>query len=234
MKFAVSILLLILCGCNNSSDKLVIGTSGDNPPYEYIKDNQVVGIDIDIIKSIAKVLDKEIEIKNMDFSMLIPSLITGHVDLIIAGLNSTEERRKNVDFSDVYFASPNLAILFKKDKNLSMLNIKNKILGAQIGTTWSNIAHNLSNNVRELSSNLVLIEELNIENIDALVLEESQTLEFVKKYSNLTYFIIDQSSDFVIALAKNSKMTKEINHAIRKLKEEKIIEKIKNEWIKKN
>jgi polar amino acid transport system substrate-binding protein len=234
MKFAVSILLLILCGCNNSSDKLVIGTSGDNPPYEYIKDNQVVGIDIDIIKSIAKVLDKEIEIKNMDFSMLIPSLITGHVDLIIAGLNSTEERRKNVDFSDVYFASPNLAILFKKDKNLSMLNIKNKILGAQIGTTWSNIAHNLSNNVRELSSNLVLIEELNIENIDALVLEQSQTLEFVKKYSNLTYFIIDQSSDFVIALAKNSKMTKEINHAIRKLKEEKIIEKIKNEWIKKN
>jgi len=234
MKFAVSILLLILCGCNNSSDKLVIGTSGDNPPYEYIKDNQVVGIDIDIIKSIAKVLDKEIEIKNMDFSMLIPSLITGHVDLIIAGLNSTEERRKNVDFSDIYFASPNLAILFKKDKNLSMLNIKNKILGAQVGTTWSNIAHNLSNNVRELSSNLVLIEELNIGNIDALVLEESQTLEFVKKYNNLTYFIIDQSSDFVIALAKNSKMTKEINNAIRKLKEEKIIEKIKNEWIKKN
>ncbi len=230
----ILILFLVLSGCNNNSDKLIIGTSADNPPYEYIKNGQIIGIDIEIIKEIAKILNKEIAIKNLDFSMLIPALSTGNVDIIIAGISQTEERKKNVDFSDIYLTSK-VAALFKNDSNISSsLDLKNKILGAQFGTTWGRIAHNLSDNVKELSNNLVLLEELNIGHVNALIIEEKQAKIFSKIYTNLKYLTIEDSSDFVIALPKNSSMTKSINDAINKMKNDKTIEKIQYEWLKKN
>ncbi len=233
MKTIFLILFFTLSSCNKNSDKLIIGTSADNPPYEYIKDNQIIGIDIDIIKEIAKILNKEIEIRNMEFNMLIPSLASGNVDIVIAGISVTEERRKNFDFSDTYLTS-NIAILYI-DKNITAnSSMKNKILGAQLGSTWSNVAYTLSPRVRELSNNLILLEELKIGNIDAMVIEESQAKIFAEKYSNCNYFSIKQSSDFAIILAKNSPLTSSINNAINQLKNNKFIETIKNEWIKKN
>jgi polar amino acid transport system substrate-binding protein len=228
------VLFLFLCSCDNNSDELIIGTCADNPPYESIKNAEIIGIDIDIIKEIAKTLNKKIKIKNMDFAMLIPALSTGNVDIVIAAISPTKERSKNIDFSEIYLTA-NIAVLFKSEDNISSsLDLKNKILGAQFGTTWGNIAHNLSSNVKELSSNLTLLEELNLGYVDALIIEEKQAKIFTKIYPHLKYFTIKESSNFAIALPKNSPMTKHVNDAINKMKNEKIIEKIQEEWLAKD
>lgn len=228
-EFLLIILFFSLCSCDSRSDRIIVGTSADNPPYEFINNDNIVGMDIEIIKEIAKYLDKDIEIKNMDFAMLIPALLTNNVDLVIAGISPTDERRKNVDFSDIYLTS-NVAVLFKKDAAINLANLKDKILGAQLGTTWSNIAKSMSTHVKELSNNLILLEELKIGRLDMLVLEESQAKIFVNKYDDLKYSVINQSSNFGIALKKGSELTKTINEAIKKLKKDGAIEKVKNRY----
>ena len=85
--------------------KLVMGTSADYPPYEWhlIKDgkDEIIGFDIDIAQAIADELGVELEVKDMAFDGLIPALSTGKIDMIIAGMNATEERKQSVDFTDV-------------------------------------------------------------------------------------------------------------------------------------
>lgn len=78
--------------------KLVIGTTADYPPYEFkVMQNgklEIVGFDIEIAKLIAKKLGVELEIKDMDFKLLIEAVKKGEIDIALAGINPTEERKK--------------------------------------------------------------------------------------------------------------------------------------------
>src|SRR5689334_958577 len=107
-KIVVSILITtVLTACGNSSkeDALVVGTSADNPPYEFMEKDKIVGFDIDLIEAIAQELGKEIVVKNMEFSALVPALTSNHIDLAIAGISANEVRGEAVDFSDTYTSS---------------------------------------------------------------------------------------------------------------------------------
>ena len=101
------------------SGKLVMGTSADYPPYEWhlIKDgkDEIIGFDIDIAQAIADELGVELEIKDMDFDGLIPALSTGKIDMIIAGMNPTEERKQSVDFTDVYYTQKDALVIKSED-----------------------------------------------------------------------------------------------------------------------
>ena len=102
---------------NNSTDlletiqekgKLVVGMSADYAPYEfhYIDENGkdvIGGFDVDIANEIADAIGVELVIQEMDFDALVSALPAGKVDVVISGMNPTEERAKVVDFSDIYY-----------------------------------------------------------------------------------------------------------------------------------
>ena len=96
-----------------------MGTSADYPPYEWhlIKDgkDEIIGFDIDIAQAIADELGVELEVKDMAFDGLIPALSTGKIDMIIAGMNATEERKQSVDFTDVYYTQTDIVVIRKED-----------------------------------------------------------------------------------------------------------------------
>jgi polar amino acid transport system substrate-binding protein len=75
-------------------------------------DNKITGFDIEFASLIAKRLGKRLEIVNMEFGAMLPALISGKVDMIGAGLSITEERAKQVLFSESYFES-GIAVLVK-------------------------------------------------------------------------------------------------------------------------
>src|SRR3712207_5585909 len=85
--------------------KLVLGTSPDYPPFEVLVSEggkgNVVGADIELAKKLAEKMGVELEIKTIDFDALIPALQSGKVDVVITGMSPTEERKKNIDFSDI-------------------------------------------------------------------------------------------------------------------------------------
>ena len=84
--------------------KMVVGTSADYPPFEYVDEaGKVVGFDIDLINEIGARLGVKVEVVDMPFDTLIAGVQEGKIDLSIAAFNYTEERDKVVDFTDAYY-----------------------------------------------------------------------------------------------------------------------------------
>ncbi|MFU7502106.1 MAG: ABC transporter substrate-binding protein [Candidatus Tisiphia sp.] len=243
MKLIKLFFLVICCsflmiGCDNQSKEqnLIVATSADNPPYEFIQNGQIVGFDIDIINAIGEQIGKKVIIKNFDFNGLLASLTTENVDIVIAGLSVTEERKKYISFS-VPYISTNVSILYRSADNLkNTRDLDNKAVGVQLGTTWAIIVQDLAKqfNIRinYLSNNLMLVEELKSKVIDAVVLEASQSKKFIENNPDLSSFgLTEFSSELAIAMPENSKLIDSVNKAIAELTEDGTISRITKKWL---
>lgn len=230
--------LFLLAGCNDNkkNDEIIVGTSADNPPYEFIKDGKIVGMDIDVVNAIGKYIGKKIVIKNLDFHGLLAALTSKNVDLVVAGLSITPARKARVDFSTPY-TTATVAVLYRTADALSETNdLKDRHVGAQLGTIWGQIAQDFSGKlhtkVHSLSNNLMLIEELKSKAVDAVILEEAQAKKFIANNSTFSYFLLeDFSSEFAIALPAGSLLKPTIDNAIRRLDEDGVLAEIRKKWL---
>lgn len=118
--------------------KLHMATNAAFPPYEMIgdKDNEYIGIDVDIAKLIAEKLGLELVIDDMDFGAVITSVQQGKSDMAMAGLTVNEERKKNVDFTTSY-AKGIQVVIVTEDSDIKSIDdlANNKIIGTQANTT---------------------------------------------------------------------------------------------------
>ena len=97
----------------SGSRTVKVGCSADFPPFEYIDAKDPVGFDITLCQMIARDMGAKLEVVNMDFGGLIAALQSGAIDMIASGMTATEDRRKNVDFSDTYFKTNQVIIVRK-------------------------------------------------------------------------------------------------------------------------
>jgi polar amino acid transport system substrate-binding protein len=89
---------------SGSNGVLRFGTAAITEPFSFMDGSQqVVGLDIEIAKLVAKRLNKKLEIVNMDFGAMIPALMANKVDMIGACITITDERAKKVLFSEPYY-----------------------------------------------------------------------------------------------------------------------------------
>lgn len=95
--------------------KLYVGTEAGFAPYELKIGNGFIGIDVEMCANIAKKLDKELVIINMNFDSLPTAVSTGKVDMICAGITVTDERKENMDFSDNYVTGAKQVALVRED-----------------------------------------------------------------------------------------------------------------------
>ena len=110
-------------------------TEATFPPYEFRQGKEVVGIDVEICKAIAKALGKELAIEDVEFDSVIPSLIAGKAELAAAGITVNEERKMQVDFS-VPYVRTGIVLIYAKDKAIETKEAaKGKKIGVQNGTT---------------------------------------------------------------------------------------------------
>lgn len=109
---------LVACGSSDKveeSNVLRVGMDLTFPPYSYIGDDgEAKGLEPVISEAFAQYLGMEVEIVNTSFSMLIPALETGDIDIIIADMSVTEERMEKVDFSDAYRYTNTLGLVNKE------------------------------------------------------------------------------------------------------------------------
>jgi polar amino acid transport system substrate-binding protein len=121
-------------------NKLVVGMEVKFFPFEYADtQGKPTGYDVDIATLMAKELGVEIEIKDMEFSGLIPALQGGKIDMIISGMTRTLERARTVTFSDPYFETGLCALISKKKApdvtDVNQLNDPGRIIAVKLGTT---------------------------------------------------------------------------------------------------
>lgn len=90
---------------------LTVGTNAEFPPYEYYEEGKITGIDMDIMQAVCDKLGMELKIEDMAFDSVIPAVSTGKVDIGASGFTVTEERKKNVNFTDTYAKSKQVIIV---------------------------------------------------------------------------------------------------------------------------
>lgn len=242
MKKFLNILLSLIisisassCGDQKTEDTWVVGISADNPPYTFVKNGEFNGFEIDLIKNIAQIAGKKIELQNMEFHTLIAALNTGKVDMVIAGMTVNEDRLKRVDFSKSY-ASTNNALLHKKESGIKTIeDLEKKKIGVLLASAYALVADDISRKCScetvSLSNTLILVEELKSGRIDVVILEKAQAEEIIKRDSSLDYFLIEgYNNKFAIALTKDNKIKINIDEAIAELHKNKVIEKLLKQW----
>ena len=125
----------MICGCGPKDNTLKMITEATFPPYEFLRGQEIVGIDVEICKAVAEKLGRPFQAETVDFDSVIPAVISGKADLAAAGITVTEDRKKNVDFS-IPYVKTGIVVIFKKSnpfKNVEQL--KGKKIGVQGGTT---------------------------------------------------------------------------------------------------
>lgn len=250
---SIVLLMGLLSACGQSANsgsssassnqkKLVMGTSADYPPYEYIdtaNGQEPMGFDIDIAKHIAKKLGYTLDIQNMTFKGLIPALNTKRVDFVMAGMTPTADRKKSVDFSTVYYTAQQVVLTKKSLKIQSIKDLKGKTVGVQLGSIQQNIANQLNKttpiNIKTMDKATDLIEELKSGRIDGVIIEDAVAANILKNNSDLNAFVIqqgDKMSGSAVAFPKNSKLIASFNKELADMKKDGTMKKLKKKWFK--
>ncbi|CPM36180.1 extracellular glutamine-binding protein [Staphylococcus aureus] len=169
----------------------------------------------------------------MSFDSLLGALKTGKIDIIISGMTSTPERKKQVDFSDSYMMTKNI-MLVKKDKVNEYKDIKdfnNKKVGAQKGTEQEKIAQTEIENasITSLSRLPDVILALKSGKVEGAVVEKPVAEAYLKQNPKLGISNVkfnEEEKDTVIAVPKDSpKLLSQINKTIKEVKDKGLIDK---------
>lgn len=238
--FLLSLMLLFILSCGSKQEAgaadgdkaegkekvLRVGTNPEFKPFEYVGEGgKTEGFDIDLMNMIGEELGYKVEWKTMAFDGLIPALKNNEIDAIIAGMSVTEERKAAVDFSDEYYISKFAYVKLKGDTVLNSIDdMKEKRLGAQLGTIQEQEAKKISEKtvVNEAITSLIL--ELKNKNLDALVLEDVVASAYVSENPELEIFATKDMTDnggtaIAFDKGKNAELIKQVNETIAKLKE---------------
>lgn len=175
-----------------SKDQLVIATAADFPPFEYTEGSNFVGIDMEIAAAMAKKMNKELVINNMNFESVCLSVQQHKCDIAMAGLTVTPERAEMLNFANPYYqASQNLIVPASEtkfddcktaDEVLAILQTMDKTtsIGFQSGTT----GQKYTQSTQDYESNALKVTANGYDNAAQAVQDMLN--------GNLTYVITDE------------------------------------------
>ena len=246
-------LSLVACGGgnnaaddNNANDgddaamtKLVLGTSADYAPFEFMypdESGEMVygGIDVSVAQYIADEMGVELQVENMGFDYLLTSLDKGDFDIVLAAMEATPDRLENADFSDPYYTDVPPAILVKADKAdqyKTLADFNGKSIGAQTATTKLDMVNEMEGvNAVALQSVLDLVNELVYDKVDAILVDGGVAKQYAEANPDLV--IADASAElgepapYCVAVQKGDPkgLLPAINAAIAKMNEANMLE----------
>ncbi|MDV2884097.1 transporter substrate-binding domain-containing protein [Alkalihalophilus pseudofirmus] len=217
---------------------LIMATSADYPPYESVdlESGEIVGFDIDIANHIAGELGYELEIQDVDFNGLIPAMEAGRADFVLAGMTPTEERKENVDFSDIYYEAQNL-IVSKEDQGLSAVeDLEGLTVGVQLGSIQEGEAEDLAEeigfNVEKRDRIPELIQELLAGRLDAILMEDTVAAGYMESQSGLAQFEVpsEELAGSAIAFPKGSELVEPFNDKLNEMIDSGLMDELIIKW----
>ena len=194
-----------------SSSELVLGTSADYPPFEfiYLDDNgeqQYAGIDVFLAEQLAEDMGKDLKVVNMNFDSLVAALQKGEMDIVISAMEETPERASAVDFSDPYYTDYPAMILVKAaktDEFTSLDSFAGKSVGAQTGTTKASIVTDEMPDAKLVALTTVsdLVNELVYDKCDAIVLDGAVAMEYANANTDLVISSVELGEAYPYCVA---------------------------------
>lgn len=228
---------------------LRFGTAAVTEPMAfYNAQQQIVGFDIEFAAYIAQTLGKKLEVIDMEFSALLPALISGKVDMIGAGISITEERAKKVLFSESYYESGIAAIVqFSKkvidetkisEQKLTPENIGTKKIGVLLGSSHEEYAMNNYPKAKIFPFQTLsdMFMALNSKKVDVAFLEDPSIGEILNDESN---FGILKKNVFTAPIGaafnkKNQQLKEQYNAFLKEIQSNGVYNDIYTRWIDQN
>ena len=238
-------MVFALCACGKSapeadSTKLILGTSADYAPYEfmYADDNGEMvfgGIDVLAAQYLAEAMGKELQIENMSFDYLLTALSKGDYDIVMAAMEVTDERLQAADFSDPYCSDLPAKILVKAenaDQYASLSDFDGKSVGAQTATTKEGLVTEKMPGANLVSVVNVddIVNQLVYDKLDACVLDGAVAVAKAEANPDLVVLdavVIEEApAPYCVAVAKGDPkgLLPALNEAIAKMNEAGVIE----------
>lgn len=218
-------IMILMCGCSKKDEnQLVMVTEAGFAPYEYYENGEVVGVDVDIAREIAKYLGKTLVVKDIAFDSIINEVKTGKADFGAAGISYSEDRAKNVDFSINYAVSKQVVIVNNNSSITNVNGISNKKIAVQLGSIADTfVTDNIKNaNVVRQKKYLAAIEDLKTGKVDCVVMDELPAKEIVSKNEGIKILDGSLTNDSYGMVVKkgNKELLDAINIVLQKLKDE--------------
>ncbi|MEV2196324.1 transporter substrate-binding domain-containing protein [Streptomyces phaeochromogenes] len=246
--------LLLVAGCSSDDDggkkttangvELVKGgqlttcTHLPYPPFQSEIDGKVQGFDVSIIDLVAKDLGVKQVILDQPFENFKTggSLNAGQCDLAAAGMTITDERKKNVDFSDPYFEATQAVLADKKSGISSLADLKGKKVGAQAQTTGEEFAKSKGLDPVSFESSDALLNGLRTGQVKAVVIDYPVVQGWLKDKANADAFEvadnINTGEEYGVTVKKgNTKLLDAINKALADAKSDGTYKKLYEKWI---
>lgn len=233
--YKVALILLIslltltaVIGCGKKDSKVLrMGTNAEFPPFEYKDGDSFVGVDIDLARQIAAKLDMELQIVDMDFDTLLPSVGSNKIDFAMSAISITEERQALVDFSQPYYVV-NQVFIRALDGKVKLDNpqdiVKYKV-GVQGSTTCE--AYMKDNyvdkgtmpqdNLMQYPSNIEAISALLSGIVDFVIIDASAAKGYAQQKPIEVVHQIETNENYGIALPKNGSKNDKIKQALKEL-----------------
>ncbi|RZI45090.1 amino acid ABC transporter substrate-binding protein [Rickettsiales endosymbiont of Peranema trichophorum] len=226
------------------SKTLVMGSSLDYPPFEFVdKNGNNGGFDIELAELIAKDLKFNLVVKNMPFPSLLPALHNKEIDFVASAMAPTADRAVNADFTMIYDEGSAALVTFKTGRLADVTNaddlwkIKDIKIGVQVGTTMEVYANNKQKemdwiDVVSITSASELLEQLKLLKVNAIIINKYVATKIANDNSPFRYLVIrDFEDNKAIALQKGSELTVRFNKVIGELRNTGRLKELSNKWI---
>jgi arginine/lysine/histidine transporter system substrate-binding protein len=225
-------------------DELVMITSPDYPPYEFYNtaggERKIVGFDVDIANTLARELGFKLKIQESNFDGLIPALQAKRADFVMAGMTPTPERKKNVDFSIIYYDAKDTIVSLKGSNLKKPTDLKGKTVGVQLGSIQDKNAQTIAKKtpiqIKQLNKVPDIIQEIRAKRIEAAIIENTIAQGFIQSNPDLEYTAIEseEQSGSAIAFPKGSKLVEPFNKVLYKMKGSNELEGLTKKWFSQN
>ncbi len=234
----------VLTGCgtgtagnssSSSKDTLIVGTEPAFPPFEMTENDQYVGFDIDLAKKIGEKLGRRVEIKAMGFDALIPALKSGQIDLIASAMSATDERKKQVDFTDAYYAGGSVIVVQNTNNTIrGWDDITGKVVAVQAGSKPADFAEQQQAELKQFDAIYQCLQELQNGSCAAVAFDKAVALYYISKGNLSDLKIVGEPKKLAgSALAINKgheEELKQINGALKEMKQDGSYTELYRKW----
>ncbi|MEA3469748.1 MAG: transporter substrate-binding domain-containing protein [Thermodesulfobacteriota bacterium] len=222
------------------SKTIRIGTEGAYAPYNYIDDNgKLAGYEIDLGNALCTEARLTCEFITNEWDSIIPNLVAGNYDMIMAGMSITDERKKSINFSDEYYPAEPSRYAATTGDTFDFAALKGKKIGVQGATIHAAYAENTlaaNNTILSFETFDQAIADLAAGNID-LFLADGDPLDAVVKASQGAISYVGEGIRIGGGLGiglrqKDAELTDTLNKALESLKKKGTVDKLIKEYFK--
>jgi polar amino acid transport system substrate-binding protein len=229
--------VLVSCG-GGTPAKIRVATDATWPPFEYVNDQtkQIEGFDIDFMNAVAEKENLNIEFVNVAWDPLLAGMAQGTYDAAISSITITEDRKKDMLFSDPYYAAGQIVVVQKSNTTVNSKDDLTGNVGAQLGTTGAMEVEKITTaNLKTYDDIGLAFQDLMNGQITAVVCDNPVAMQYVGKNPDKlkTAGTVFTDEYYGIAVAKGkTELLEKINKGVKAVLAEGIIKKLEEKWSK--